>query len=102
MNAFHHIQSKIQTTEELQQTLQGWRAASASIQSADSRQAVFGTLGCVYAEQPGFVAFVHAGTFMTHPVLARSRRVRRTPFTERVTAAGVKAYTVYNHMLLPA
>ncbi len=39
---------------------------------------------------------------MTLPVLARSRRVRRTPFTERVTAAGVKAYTVYNHMLLPA
>ena len=30
-----------------------------------------------------------------------SRRVRRTPFTEGVTAQGVKAYTVYNHMLLP-
>ena len=31
MNAFHHIQSKIQTTEELQQTLQGWRAAGDTI-----------------------------------------------------------------------
>jgi len=30
-----------------------------------------------------------------------SRRVRRTPFTPGVEAAGVKAYTVYNHMLLP-
>ncbi|UWQ23282.1 dimethylsulfoniopropionate demethylase [Leisingera aquaemixtae] len=29
-----------------------------------------------------------------------SRRVRRTPFTPGVEAAGVKAYTVYNHMLL--
>ena len=39
---------------------------------------------------------------MHAPLLARSRRTRRTPFTDRVTAAGVKAYTVYNHMLLPA
>ena len=39
---------------------------------------------------------------MHAPFLARSRRTRRTPFTDRVTAAGVKAYTVYNHMLLPA
>ena len=30
-----------------------------------------------------------------------SRRVRRTPFSEGVEAAGVKAYTVYNRMLLP-
>ncbi len=30
-----------------------------------------------------------------------SRRVRRTPFSDGVEAAGVKAYTVYNHMLLP-
>ena len=30
-----------------------------------------------------------------------SRRVRRTPFTPGVEAAGVKGYTVYNHMLLP-
>ena len=29
-----------------------------------------------------------------------SRRVRGTPFTEGVQAAGAKAYTVYNHMLL--
>ncbi len=34
--------------------------------------------------------------------LSITRRVRRTPFTDRVEAAGVKAYTVYNHMLLPA
>ena len=31
-----------------------------------------------------------------------SRRVRGTPFTPGVQAAGVKAYTVYNHMLLPS
>ena len=30
-----------------------------------------------------------------------SRRVRRTPFSDGVEAAGVKGYTVYNHMLLP-
>lgn len=34
-------------------------------------------------------------------VIAPSRRIRRTPFTEGVEAAGVKGYTVYNHMLLP-
>ena len=34
--------------------------------------------------------------------IAPSRRLRRTPFSEGVEAAGVKAYTVYNHMLLPA
>ncbi|MEM9785722.1 MAG: dimethylsulfoniopropionate demethylase [Pseudomonadota bacterium] len=33
--------------------------------------------------------------------IAPSRRIRRTPFTEGVEAAGVKGYTVYNHMLLP-
>ena len=33
--------------------------------------------------------------------LSPSRRVRRTPFSDGVEAAGVKAYTVYNHMLLP-
>lgn len=32
--------------------------------------------------------------------LSISRRTRSTPFTRRVEAAGVKAYTVYNHMLL--
>lgn len=35
------------------------------------------------------------------PVLSLSRRTRRTPFTRRVTEAGVKGYTVYNRMLLP-
>jgi dimethylsulfoniopropionate demethylase len=34
-------------------------------------------------------------------ILSISRRLRSTPFTRRVEAAGVKAYTVYNHMLLP-
>ena len=34
-------------------------------------------------------------------LLSPSRRVRRTPFSDGVEAAGVKAYTVYNHMLLP-
>lgn len=33
--------------------------------------------------------------------LSPSRRIRRTPFSPGVEAAGVKAYTVYNHMLLP-
>ncbi len=33
--------------------------------------------------------------------IAPSRRVRRTPFSAGVEAAGVKGYTVYNHMLLP-
>ena len=33
--------------------------------------------------------------------LSLSRRLRRTPFAEGVEAAGAKAYTVYNHMLLP-
>jgi len=33
--------------------------------------------------------------------LSASRRLRRTPFSDGVEAAGVKAYTVYNHMLLP-
>jgi len=35
------------------------------------------------------------------PLLSPSRRLRRTPFSDGVEAAGVKAYTVYNHMLLP-
>ncbi|WP_413719479.1 dimethylsulfoniopropionate demethylase [Silicimonas sp. MF1-12-2] len=33
--------------------------------------------------------------------LSISRRLRRTPFSDGVEAAGVKGYTVYNHMLLP-
>jgi dimethylsulfoniopropionate demethylase len=35
------------------------------------------------------------------PVFA-SRRVRSTPFSARIEASGLSAYTVYNHMLLPA
>lgn len=38
---------------------------------------------------------------MQPPILAVSRRTRATPFTPRVEAAGVRGYTVYNHMLLP-
>jgi len=34
-------------------------------------------------------------------VLSPSRRLRRTPFSDGVEAAGAKGYTVYNHMLLP-
>lgn len=34
-------------------------------------------------------------------LLSPSRRLRRTPFSAGVEAAGVKAYTVYNRMLLP-
>tara|TARA_R110002012_G_scaffold264219_1_gene447510 strand:- start:10277 stop:11380 length:1104 start_codon:yes stop_codon:yes gene_type:complete len=34
-------------------------------------------------------------------LISPSRRVRRTVFSDGVEAAGVKAYTVYNHMLLP-
>ena len=33
--------------------------------------------------------------------ISTSRRLRRTPFSEGVERAGVRAYTVYNHMLLP-
>jgi len=33
--------------------------------------------------------------------ISHSRRLRRTPFSDGVEAAGVKAYTIYNHMLLP-
>jgi dimethylsulfoniopropionate demethylase len=38
---------------------------------------------------------------MTAIALNISRRIRTTPFTRRVEASGVTAYTVYNHMLLP-
>ncbi|WP_297614693.1 dimethylsulfoniopropionate demethylase [uncultured Roseicyclus sp.] len=34
-------------------------------------------------------------------LISPSRRLRRTPFSQGVEAAGVSAYTVYNHMLLP-
>ena len=33
--------------------------------------------------------------------LSMSRRIRRTPYTGRVESAGVRAFTVTNHMLLP-
>ncbi len=35
------------------------------------------------------------------PELLISSRTRSTPFSNRVEACGVKAYSVYNHMLLP-
>ncbi|MEM7428450.1 MAG: dimethylsulfoniopropionate demethylase [Pseudomonadota bacterium] len=38
---------------------------------------------------------------MNLPYLTGSHRLRRTPFSRKVEAAGVKGYTVYNHMLLP-
>lgn len=38
---------------------------------------------------------------MGTPLLSVSRRTRQTPFSNRVTESGVKAYTIYNHMLLP-
>ena len=33
--------------------------------------------------------------------LNMSRRIRRTPYTDRVEAAGVRGFSVVNHMLLP-
>ena len=33
--------------------------------------------------------------------ISKSARLRSTPFTEQIEKYGVKAYTVYNHMLLP-
>ncbi len=38
---------------------------------------------------------------MSLPFLTASSRIRRTPFSRRVEAAGVKGYTCYNHMHLP-
>ena len=35
------------------------------------------------------------------PKLTISNRLRATPFTQRLEQQGLKAYTVYNHMLLP-
>ena len=34
--------------------------------------------------------------------IVKSRRLRSTPYTERIESHGVTSYTVYNHMLLPA
>ena len=48
------------------------------------------------------VAQLHWKPGLADKLLSISRRTRKTPFTPRVEAAGVKAYTVYNHMLLPA
>jgi dimethylsulfoniopropionate demethylase len=38
---------------------------------------------------------------MLQPKLSVSRRTRLTPFSKKLEKNGVKAYTVYNHMLLP-
>jgi dimethylsulfoniopropionate demethylase len=38
---------------------------------------------------------------MSSHLLSLSRRIRKTPFSQNVSLAGAKAYTVYNHMLLP-
>jgi len=34
--------------------------------------------------------------------IAKSRRLRSTPYTSRIEKQGVTSYTIYNHMLLPA
>ncbi len=34
--------------------------------------------------------------------IAKSRRLRSTPYTSKIEKQGVSAYTVYNHMILPA
>ena len=34
--------------------------------------------------------------------IAKSRRLRSTPYTDRIERQGVSSYTVYNHMLIPA
>ena len=34
--------------------------------------------------------------------IAKARRLRGTPFSNRIEDQGLTAYTVYNHMLLPA
>ena len=33
--------------------------------------------------------------------IAKSRRIRSTPYTSRIEKQGLSSYTVYNHMLLP-
>ena len=38
---------------------------------------------------------------MHEPLLSLSKRTRKTPYSNRVNESGVKAYTVYNRMLLP-
>ncbi len=39
---------------------------------------------------------------MKNYFVAKSRRVRSTPYTSRIENQGVTSYSVYNHMLLPA
>ena len=39
---------------------------------------------------------------MKNYFIAKSRRIRSTPYTSRIENQGVTAYTSYNHMLLPA
>ena len=39
---------------------------------------------------------------LQNKLLSVTKRQRATPYSRRVEAAGVKAYSVYNHMLLPA
>ena len=39
---------------------------------------------------------------MNNFLIAKSRRIRSTPYTSRIEKQGVTAYTTYNHMLLPA
>ena len=38
---------------------------------------------------------------MHQPTISGSSRIRRTPYSKRVEEAGVKSYSIYNHMLLP-
>ena len=39
---------------------------------------------------------------MSIPTVAKSRRLRSTIYSSRIEKQGLKSYTVYNHMLLPA
>ena len=39
---------------------------------------------------------------MNNYSIAKSRRLRSTPYTSRIENQGVTSYTVYNHMILPA
>ncbi len=39
---------------------------------------------------------------MTKITIAKARRLRSTPYTSRIEKQGLSAYSVYNHMLLPA
>ena len=41
-------------------------------------------------------------TEMNNIQIAKAKRLRSTPYTSRIEKQGLKAYTIYNHMLLPA